>query len=238
MSIYHSDVRNWCTQTIHLNKQDEDSWGISRLRQSRPDLSPKKQWTGIFGETLVKEIFTELGFSISKPVKRGQRQPDLEVEATSEYRRDLWLPGGIPFPDTAIIEVKTGTYWTGGTALQKISAVPRIYKKVPELYQKPLIVVCISAAEKYAVREELLGEDISSTAKEDRDIDNSRNIYFMGFSELVSSFMKREEEDVLYEMKDDDGGDDGGDDGVTLKTFLRVDDGQVQVVFELTMNDT
>jgi hypothetical protein len=105
-------------------KEKEDAWGRS--------LTGKKgQWTGPFGEELVKRILEEKGGEVRKPEQKGGFIPDFET-------------------DDAIWEVKTQTYLTTGTAGEKILGVPFKYCEVPALYSKPLFIVCVGAAEHLA----------------------------------------------------------------------------------------
>jgi hypothetical protein len=47
-----------------------------------------------------------------------------------------------------IIEVKTQTFYTSGTAGEKILGSAFKYASIPVLYGKPLIILCIGGAEK------------------------------------------------------------------------------------------
>lgn len=107
----------------------EDKWGQDMLRVRRPDLKLDKQWTNKFGEHLCEEIFTLLGKHVSKPVNKQHYQPDAEV-------------------DDAILEAKAQTFFTSGTAGEKILGSPFKYAEVPQLYGKPLKILCMGGAEK------------------------------------------------------------------------------------------
>jgi hypothetical protein len=111
------------------SKESEDKWGRSMLKKLRPDLKLDKQWTNRFGEYLCEDLYTLLGKRVSKPVKKHHFQPDLETE-------------------DCIIEVKTQTFFTSGTAGEKILGVPFKYAEIPILYSKPLKIVCLGGAEK------------------------------------------------------------------------------------------
>jgi len=117
----HGDLSFLPTQT----KEAEDAWGRAVLKERRPDLKLDKQWTNRFGEHLCEELFP----GVTKPVKKNHFQPDLET------------PG-------YIIEVKTQTFFTSGTAGEKILGTPFKYADVPALYGKPLKIVCVGGAEK------------------------------------------------------------------------------------------
>jgi hypothetical protein len=109
-------------------KKREDSWGKEMLQLVYPDFN-STQWTGPFGERIVNELYKLIGKSISKPKNKNGFEPDFET-------------------DDFIIEVKSQTYYTDGTAGEKILGSPLKYADVPELYSKPLNIICIGNAEK------------------------------------------------------------------------------------------
>ena len=110
-------------------KQLEDKWGQNTMKVRRPDLSLDKQWTNRFGEYICEEIYTLLGKTVVKPVKKDNKQPD-------------WETGD------AILEAKTQTFYTSGTAGEKILGCPLKYADIPKLYGKPLKILCMGGAEK------------------------------------------------------------------------------------------
>jgi len=106
----------------------EDKWGREILKKYRPDLKLDKQWTTKFGEHIVEELYSLVGKEPFKPTKKKNYQPDLEV-------------------DDSIIEVKTQTFYTSGTAGEKILGSPFKYAEIPDLYSKPLKIICLGGAE-------------------------------------------------------------------------------------------
>lgn len=110
-------------------KKLEDEWGQSMLAHIRPDLKKSGQWTTVVGETLNSELQTILGRNYIKPRNIRGYQPDGETED------HIW-------------EVKSQTYFTSGTAGEKILGVPFKYADVPMWYQKPLKIVCLGGAER------------------------------------------------------------------------------------------
>mgnify|MGYP003336470962 CR=1 FL=1 len=144
----------------------EDEWGRSMLKVCRPDLKLDKQWTNKFGEHICEEIYMLLQRCIYKPQKRDNLQPDFEIT-------------------DAIIEVKTETFYTNGTASEKILGVPFKYAEVPHLYSKPLKIVCIGGAEKVC-REEYgnLGET-SQQKKKFIDFFKENMIEYVGATQLL-----------------------------------------------------
>jgi len=117
------------TNDIKTYKLLEDNWGRAIMKSIRPDLKSDKQWTTIVGQEIGKELYTLLGHTVSYPIKKEHYQPDWEV-------------------DNCIIEVKTQTFYTTGTAGEKILGSPFKYSEIPELYGKPLKILCIGGAEK------------------------------------------------------------------------------------------
>ena len=148
----------------------EDIWGQNMLKIRRPDLKLDKQWTNKFGEHICEEIFILSGRTISKPVKKEHYQPDCQT-------------------DDEILEVKTGTYHTTGTAGEKILGCPFKYAEVPDLYGKPLKIICIGGAEKQC-REQygnLPGEKCSPQKKRFLDFFRENKIEYVAATELLKS---------------------------------------------------
>jgi len=151
----------------------EDTWGQTILKLRRPDLRLDKQWTNKFGEHLCEEIYTLLGKNVSKPVKKEHLQPDMEV-------------------DDAIVEAKAQTYFTGGTAGEKILGVPFKYAEIPDLYGKPLQILCMGGAEQ-ACRQygNLPGEKCSPRKMRLLEIYNKElNITYVGATDILNSFIR------------------------------------------------
>ena len=151
------------------NKVFEDAWGQEVMKARRPDLKLDKQWTNKFGEHLCEEVYTLLGHNVRKPEKRMGHRPDLET-------------------DFEILEVKTGTYCTPGTACEKILGCPFKYCEVPELYGKPLKIVCLGGAEKMC-REHygnLPGHVCSLQKQKFLNFFRDNRIEYVGVSDLLS----------------------------------------------------
>jgi hypothetical protein len=150
----------------------EDKWGRNILKTRRPDLKLDKQWTNKFGEHLCEEIYTLIGKKVTKPVKKNNYQPDCETE-------------------NFIIEVKTGTFHTSGTAGEKILGCPFKYCEVPDLYSKPLKILCIGGAEKIC-REQygnLDGVKCSIQKKKFINFFKDNNIEYVGVTDILKEFI-------------------------------------------------
>ena len=148
----------------------EDQWGQTILKIRRPDLKLDKQWTNKFGEHICEEIYTLCGKVVSKPVKKEHYQPDGEIE-------------------DAILEAKAGTFHTTGTAGEKILGCPFKYAEVPDLYGKPLRIVCMGGAERVC-RESygnLPGTKCSPQKKKFLDFFRENKIEYIGASDILKS---------------------------------------------------
>lgn len=156
-----------------IYKSLEDKWGQETLRIRRPDLKLDKQWTNKFGEHLCEEIFTLLDKKITKPVKKEHYCPDLEI-------------------DDCILEAKAQTFFTSGTAGEKILGCPFKYAEVPDLYSKPLKIICLGGAERIC-REQygnLDGEKCSIQKRKFLNFYKEMGIEFVGATELLSSLIR------------------------------------------------
>ena len=117
------------TEDNAKSKKLEDQWGQSLQKRIRSDRNSGGQWTTLVGEQIGRELMILSGESVSKPVCINGFAPDLETSKV-------------------VVEVKTQTYHTSGTAGEKILGVPVKYSDVPELYGKPVQILCIAGAEK------------------------------------------------------------------------------------------
>jgi len=158
-------------------KDLEDKWGREMMKVRRPDLTLDKQWTNKFGEHLCEEIYTLLGKTVTKPINKKNYQPDSEV-------------------DDAILEAKAQTFYTSGTAGEKILGSPFKYAEVPELYGKPLKIICIGGAEKIC-REQygnLPGEKCSAQKKKILSCFGEIGIEYIGATDILRSLVKHTDE--------------------------------------------
>lgn len=150
----------------------EDKWGQEMLKIRRPELKLDKQWTNKFGEHLCEEIFTLVGKTVTKPINMQHYQPDSEV-------------------DDAILEAKAQTFYTSGTAGEKILGSPFKYAEVPELYGKPLKIVCIGGAEKIC-RESygnLPGEKSTVQKKKILEFFRGFGVEYVGATDILMSLV-------------------------------------------------
>ena len=158
-------LRGDLTFLASVTKASEDAWGRAMLKSIRPDLSLHQQWTNRFGEIIVEEI---LG-NAWRPIVKQHLHPDLETE-------------------THVVEVKTCTYLTHGTANEKILGAPFKYADVPVLYGKPLVIVCVGGAE-HACRTQygVLNGDGASQKQAFLAFYKKQQIQFVGATDLLTS---------------------------------------------------
>jgi hypothetical protein len=160
------------TNDIKTRKVLEDDWGRQMTKLRRPDLKLDGQWTNKFGEHLCEELYMVLGKTVTKPDKREHFQPDSEI-------------------DVAILEAKAETYFTSGTAGEKILGTPFKYARIPRLYGKPLIIVCIGGAEK-SCREDygnLPGPLHCEEKKQIVDFYRAMGIEYIGATDILLSLI-------------------------------------------------
>ena len=107
----------------------ENDWAWALFCAAKPSQGFKQdgKWSGTFGQLILQELLPN-GW---KPKKKGNCQLDWEDE-------------------NFVYELKTQFHLSGGTAQEKIPAVPIKYLEVPELFGKPLRVICFAGAEMYA----------------------------------------------------------------------------------------
>jgi len=151
-------------------EENEAKWNMEKMKEIRPDLfikaSKQKSKFGPFGEILVKEYYIMTGeFKTDKPEKKGGH--DLDLETFKE-----------------MIEVKTGSYFTTGTAGEKIFGVPYKYRKVPRLYNKPLLIILLGGDKKDS---DLVCETDDPENEKHKEFWKSQNITFTCFKKLLNS---------------------------------------------------
>lgn len=172
LSFLPSIIKKNKTSDKEKNKILEDKWGQNILKTRRPDLKLDKQWTNKFGEHLCEEIFNLIGKDVWKPTKKEHYQPDSEV-------------------DDAIIEVKTGTFNTEGTAGEKILGCPFKYAEIPDLYSKTLKILCIGGAE-HICREQYGNLDGAKSSKQKKkflEFFKENRIEYIGATDILKEFL-------------------------------------------------
>ena len=96
--------------------------------------------------------------------------------------------------DKYIYEVKTRNWTTSGTAGEKVLGVMYKYSEIPELYGKPLKIVCVAYQEHELTygNTKIFGE-VCSSKKKFLDLAKSMDIEYIKFSDLVSQINSESE---------------------------------------------
>jgi hypothetical protein len=147
-------------------KKAEDEWG--RTLTGKP-----QQWTNTFGEDICRDMCAIGDKWVAKPRKQNGLEPDLETE-------------------DEIFEVKTQTFFTSGTAGEKILGVPYKYSDIPELWGKPLKIFCVGYAEKMG-RDPRFGylENVSKSKKECLDFHRGKGITYVGATDVLTNLLSK-----------------------------------------------
>lgn len=156
-------------------KAAEDEWGRKVATSFRPDLKcdeEEKQWTTNLGQDICKEFYVLSGHTVSKIETKDHLAPDWET-------------------DKFILEAKTQTFHTTGTAGEKVLGTPFKYAEVPGLYGgKPLKIVCMAGIEKIC-REQygnLAGTKTSPKKKEILDFFRDKlQIEYVAATDILNS---------------------------------------------------
>jgi hypothetical protein len=167
------DTSNKNKDTIRKEKKTfEDEWGRRTLKIRRPDLKLDKQWTNNMGQHICEEIIILLGKKPFKPLNKNHYQPDSET-------------------DEAIWEAKAQTFYTDGTAGEKILGCPFKYAEVPNLYKKPLKILCMGGAERIC-REQygfLPGPKTTAEKNEFIEFYKQKNIECIGATDILKQLI-------------------------------------------------
>jgi len=127
------------------------------------------QWTTLLGEGLVYEVLKLRGENPKKVIRKDGFEPDWET-------------------DQFMYEVKTSNWWVSGTAGEKVYGTFIKYQNIPEIYGKPLRIVCVANQEDEFTngKTKYFGEHITKKTRQILDLANSWGIEYMKFSDLVS----------------------------------------------------
>jgi len=169
----------------NLKKKLEDNWGKKLMKDILPDKDNKwKQWTTTFSERLCDEIYTIMNQEIRMPKKpkKDLKKPDREIS-------------------DAIIEVKSGTYFTEGTALDKIFSVPILF--IPDLpvWNKKLIILLVGKAEKFGREFGILGDIVEPSRSKYYQMFKDDNCHFVGFTDLLKVEIQKRESPIQKKMR-------------------------------------
>jgi len=156
------------TQTIKQVRNEankaEKEWGNSMINQKS-----NGNWTTLLGEGIVHDVLCKRGENPRKPARKGGYEPDWE---TDDY----------------IYEVKTRNWTTSGTAGEKVFGVMFKYSDIPELYGKPLRIVCVGYQEWELTngKTKVFGE-VSDRKRRFLNLAESMEITYVKFSDLITN---------------------------------------------------
>lgn len=145
--------------------KEERKWGNSMINNKKNTC----QWTTKLGEDMVYDILKLKGENPKKPKIKGGFKPDWET-------------------DSYIYEVKTSSWHIGGTAGEKVLGTFIKYQNIPELYGKPLKIICV-ARQEYELeygKVKYFGKDINEKNKKILELAKSWDIEYIKFSDLIS----------------------------------------------------
>lgn len=140
------------------------------------------QWTTVFGQELVYEYLIIEGFD------NIQRNFKIENDDIStKHIIDLAT-------NNNLYEVKTSTFYTTGTANEKIFGVPWKYSDACRLSGKQhLYIVCVGEAEMYSQKWKLIKRDEDNISPEKVKLkqffENELNISFVGLQSLLTKLL-------------------------------------------------
>jgi hypothetical protein len=190
-------VDNETVNTYDMNLKERISWALTKpsnvikkpdisIAQQKKELQEKEkkwgndmigqinngQWTTLLGEKLVFDVLKARGENPRKVIRMDGFEPDWE---TDEY----------------VYEVKTSNWWVSGTAGEKVYGTFIKYQNIPELYGKPLRIVCVAYQEEELTngKTRYFGENITKKTQLILDIAKSWGIEYIRFSDLVAPIM-------------------------------------------------
>lgn len=172
-------------QTIKHQKkkrqEEEKIWGNNMIGQNN-----NGQWTTLLGEWGVYDILQYLGKHPKKVLRKNGFEPDWEA-------------------DDGIYEVKTRNWCVSGTAGEKVYGTFIKYRDIPELYGKPLYIICVGYQEWELThgKTRYFGDKVDEKTKQALELAKSWNIHYVPFSKLVSELhehLKQEEQSNPQEI--------------------------------------
>ena len=150
-------------------QEKEKKWGNDMIGQTN-----NGQWTTLLGEKLVHDVLKLRGENPRKVVRKSGFEPDWE---TDEY----------------IYEVKTSNWWVSGTAGEKVYGTFIKYQNIPQIYGKPLRIVCVANQEEELTNGKTVyfGENITEKTRHLLNMASLWNIEYVRFSDLVSPILDK-----------------------------------------------
>ena len=169
------------SQRLFNNKTDENAWGREKSFSINSNVKKNScNWTTTFGETVVKEMYTLMDHSVYKPTTHWETK-----KHNGKKKRN--------FPDwetdKCILEVKTQTYHTSGTAGEKVLGTPVKYIGLPSHYNKPLHIVCLAGLEYIYKCDGLFEDEPCDQRKAILELWEKMDIHFIKMSDVMKDFI-------------------------------------------------
>lgn len=148
-------------------ENEERKWGNKMIKKIN-----NGQWSTKLGEYLIYDILILLGENPKRPLKKNGYIPDWET-------------------DKYIYEVKTSNWWVKGTAGEKVLGTAIKYQNIPEIYKKPLKIVCIANQEDELTNGKTVffGKNITDKTKKVLELYKSWDIEYIPFSKLLNDLL-------------------------------------------------
>lgn len=146
------------------SKEDEDAWGRAALKTyTGKDL---KCWSGALGEHVVPVLLRAAGYEVVPRRRFGAIKPDV---VTPSF----------------VVEIKTQTYHTTGTAGEKIMGVPYKYCDFKARYGLDVVVVCLARADALARAYGVLGP-ATAAQRAHHALWLAQGVHFLSIHDLVA----------------------------------------------------
>jgi len=154
-------------QLKYERQQQEKEWGNTII-----DKVNNGQWTTLLGEGIVHDVLILLGQNPKKVTRKNGYEPDWEC-------------------DDYMVEVKTSNWCVSGTAGEKVLGTFIKYQNIPELYGKPLKIICVANQEHELTygKTKYFGDNITPKTKQILQLASSWGIEYVKFSDFVKPIM-------------------------------------------------
>lgn len=154
-------------QLKYEKQQQEKEWGNTMIEQVN-----NGQWTTLLGERIVHDVLILLGQNPKKVTRKNGYEPDWEC-------------------DDYMVEVKTSNWCVSGTAGEKVLGTFIKYQNIPELYGKPLKIICVANQEHELTygKTKYFGDNITPKTKQILQLASSWGIEYVKFSDFVKPIM-------------------------------------------------
>ena len=154
-------------QLKYERQQQEKEWGNTII-----DKVNNGQWTTLLGEGIVHDVLILLGQNPKKVTRKNGYEPDWDC-------------------DDYMVEVKTSNWCVSGTAGEKVLGTFIKYQNIPELYGKPLKIICVANQEHELTygKTKYFGDNITPKTKQILQLASSWGIEYVKFSDFVKPIM-------------------------------------------------